>query len=226
MKLKKPFPGIFHVECKDQYELTSTFCRLQEFYESPSKKLKNQIFDMEEFMDAYAKLAGDMTYFTDWNGFNVPGHIVDQFVELQGWDLRLKEEIFADISGANDPTDFGGVRIPYYVIGTHKKRNDCYEHELCHAFFYLDKVYKVRVIDLVNGLQQEKPKVYNKVKKWLLKNGYSKSVLVDEINAYMATSGKKWLEKNIPGVYPYAKMFEQAYKLERKEFSGYGGGYS
>ena len=82
MKCKEIYPNLFLFTFPNQYELASTFIRLQEFYESPYKEIKGQYFTLEKYMDRYAKDQEDnkFTYFEDWNGFNVPGNIVLKFV--------------------------------------------------------------------------------------------------------------------------------------------------
>src|SRR5437667_5675479 len=125
MKVVNTFPGIYHFQAKDQYELTSTFIRLQEFYESPYKEIRGQYFELDTFFDIYAKKMGNMTYFTDWNGFNVPGHIIDDFccLFLSYDNFRQKEKRFYRLSCDNTTKS-------YYIIGTWRKGD--IDHELCH----------------------------------------------------------------------------------------------
>ena len=54
MQFKKLRNDIILINAKDQYELASTFIRLQEFYESPFSEIKGHTFSMEEYMDIYA----------------------------------------------------------------------------------------------------------------------------------------------------------------------------
>src|SRR5882757_828898 len=62
--------GIYLLRFKTQYELTSTFLRVQEHYESP--EFHGRIFSLEQYMDWYAEQYGNFTYYQDWSGFNVP----------------------------------------------------------------------------------------------------------------------------------------------------------
>ncbi len=94
MKVKPIYPNLYLYTFPNQYELASTFIRLQEFYESPYKEIKGKYFTSENFMDLYAKDQKDnkFTYFDDWNGFNIPGDIVLKFAQLFQNDLTKKEK--------------------------------------------------------------------------------------------------------------------------------------
>ena len=53
--LKNLYPGVYLCTIKDMYDLTMTFCRVQEFYESPFKQIRNKKFLLLEFMKLYSK---------------------------------------------------------------------------------------------------------------------------------------------------------------------------
>jgi len=46
-KLKEIYKGIFLVTIQDEYDLAMTFCRLQEYYESPFKQIRGKTFEMD-----------------------------------------------------------------------------------------------------------------------------------------------------------------------------------
>jgi hypothetical protein len=71
--------GIYLLRFKTQYELTSTFLRVQEYYESP--RFQGRIFTLEQFMDWYAAQYGSFSYFEDWSGFNVPSTAFQPFFD-------------------------------------------------------------------------------------------------------------------------------------------------
>jgi len=219
MKIVNTFPGIYHFQAKNQYELTSTFIRLQEFYESPYKQIRGKYFDLDDFFDIYAKKFGNMTYFTDWNGFNVPGHIVNLFIEK--FNLRNKEEVFATLPSQKV---FFCEKEKYYVIGTWKEGD--IDHELCHAWYYLDPEFKKHADACVKVLKDKYRQQYDKVVNWLLKEGYSKKVLNDEVMAYMATSPQEYMDERFGGkgyqcgnesVYNYSASFRVRFGLKKDE---------
>lgn len=181
---------ILHVEFDTQYEVCSTFVRLQEFYESPFGNIRGKVFTLDEFMDTYARNnEGVFSYFEDWAGFNVPGSAIVDFVGKYN-HLRLKEKFLIDcvrdVVGL-DSTDF-------YLIGTYinEKGESAIEHEVAHAFYYLDNKYRETCDEIFMML----PAITRaKISLRLLEIGYTESVIKDEAQAYFATSDIEYLVK-------------------------------
>ncbi len=212
IKVTEPLPGVTLLKFKTQYETCATFMRLQEFYESPFKEVRGKFFDLETFMDLYAKKQGNFTYTCDWGGFNVPGHVIREFYQLFAKNLLMKEETLFDlIWPVNHKGCWTPPRDPYYVIATYD--DECLDHELAHAMYYLDPEYKATADALVKGLD---PDVRKAVTKWLLDKGYSKPQVPDEINAYLSTDDKKTLSyhfgKEIGKTHKSLEPFRQAYR--------------
>jgi hypothetical protein len=185
-KLKEIYKGIFLVTIQDEYDLAMTFCRLQEYYESPFKQIRGKTFEMDEFQRMYAKKFGDgvFTYPADWGGFNVPGNVVDEFMSVTFPDWGNKYDcVISDIHWniTEEYESYNETRL-YYLIGARPKDKDTINHEICHALYYLDKDYKFRVDYIISSLDT---KLLNHFKSELLDQGYSKGVLIDEVNAYM-----------------------------------------
>lgn len=182
MKIKEIYPNLYHVKFKDRYTETMTFIRLQEFYESSLSNIRGQYFTLEEFMDSYAKFKGNFTYCTDWSGFNVPGNVVLEFIELFQncmWDNTRKKEMLLIYTLERKVRNFDTGK--FYVIATHK--NEDLSHEIAHGLFYLRPSYRRAMEKLVDF----KNKNIKKLKRDLLKIGYDKRFLVDEIQAYLST---------------------------------------
>ena len=196
---------IIHLNFRTQYDLTSTFVRLQEFYESPYEEIKGKYFTLETFMDKYAKEFGNYSYNTDWNGFNVPGNVVEEFYKLFGWNMRSKEAKLKNIL----QEDINSI-YKFYVIGTHGIDDITLSHEIAHALFYLNENYKTEMLNCINNniYQNE----FNKFKKQLLKMGYCDEVLNDEVQAYLSTGLNNELKN---------KGFEKSQKEFRKIFEKY-----
>jgi len=177
--------------------------RIQEYYESPIGEFRGNYFTHEDFMDAYAENnSGRFTYFSDWSGFNVPGNIVLEFFELFD-DLNKKEtalyrcvETIAEIHGDQ-----------FYLIGVVGQDQDTLNHELAHAFYYLDKEYK-ELMDAITSCWENRDEFY----KGLETLGYDDSVFMDETQAYIATSTTPYLldsmsfHRSCPKT--YKKVFE------------------
>jgi hypothetical protein len=185
---------IIHVNFDTQYDLCSTFVRLQEFYESPFENIHGQFFTMDDFMDTYARSTknGAFSYFEDWGGFNVPGDTVILFKETFYSDLRWKEmELLSQARNyltVSDPK--------FYVIGTYgpsgENRAAYIEHELAHAYFYLNPEYKSLCDNIFETIV---PDIKKKVEAKLLDMGYHPYVVPDEFQAYFATDTESSLRK-------------------------------
>jgi hypothetical protein len=148
-------PHIFCAKFSNQYSLTSTFMRAQEFYESPLKGIRNNFFTVEQFMDKYAELKSNFSYTNDWSAFNLPGHVVDDFISIFSFDFTEKEKkLFLCI----DKNRF--VYKKYYLIGIYKEEN--LNHELAHAYFYLFEDYRKNVKKFVKELDKQ---TFNKLQK-------------------------------------------------------------
>lgn len=216
MKCKEIIKDVYLIEFPNQYEMCSTFFRIQEFYESPSNKLRGKYFTLEEAIDYYAYLYNkkkpEFTYFTDWHGFNIPDHVLEDFDYifnvLEG-DITLKENNLFGILPIYK-------RNKYYVIGAIKGDKDVIYHELAHALFYLNKDYKKEMKKLVNELPK---RIRKRVEKHLLNIGYSKTVLADEIQAYFSTGlrdnmlTEKQLEKSQKHINLFKETFNKYLKI-------------
>lgn len=160
--------------------------RLQEYYESSIPCIRNNFFSLEKFMDSYAAEFGNFSYCTDWVGFNVPGHVVDKFFALFAHDLLAKEKFLQGLISDSTTTS------RYYVIGTISNEKSVIDHELAHALYYLCPTYKDAMLDCLSELSTRR---YNALKRMILDAGYSKEVVDDEIQAYLATSPQSELTK-------------------------------
>ena len=191
MEIEKLTDGIYHLRGKDQYEITSTFMRMQEFYESPLKGIRNRYFTLDHYMDLYAAEYGNFTYCSDWVGFNVPGNVVRRFFNTFVDDLFEREEQLYQMI-----EELVEGKHKFYLIGTYKD-GAVVDHELAHAFYYLDTKYK----KAMNAINDSLPaKVKNGMFKVITDQGYCKQVLPDELQAYCSTSTMVELTKQFEGV--------------------------
>ncbi len=186
MKVTKPHEKIIHIQCDNLYQLTSSFMRIQEYYESNIPCIRNNYFSMEKFMDCYAAEFGNFSYCIDWVGFNVPGHVIDKFFTLFAHDLLVKEKYLRDLISDSVSTS------RYYVIGTIGSSKSAINHELAHAMYYLCPTYKADMQQCISSLSLRR---YNAIKRVVLDMGYTKEVVDDEIQAYLATSSPSELTK-------------------------------
>ncbi len=187
MKIKKlQITGkIFLLVFENQFDITSTFLRFQEFYESP--KFRGKVFTLEEFKKWYTSLKGTFSYYTDWNGFNIPAHILQPFYNGDFNPLSEKEKKLLEL--------FKKEKGKFYIIGVHRNIKDISKllnHEVAHGLFYTDEKYHKKVLEIISKFDVEDIK--NELRS---KGGYSEEVLVDEVHAYVLDSVQS-LKAKIP----------------------------
>jgi hypothetical protein len=165
-----------------QRDITSTFLRFQEYYESP--KFKGKPFSLNEFKKWYTATSpngiktGKFSYYSDWNGFNIPSYVLKPFYDGKFNPLSKLENkilnLFKDEVGA------------YYIIGIHKKIkkiNNFLKHETAHGLFYTNDNYKNEVTRTLSKFN------INPIKEELKSRaGYNEAVLQDEVHAYSLDS--------------------------------------
>lgn len=183
-----------------QYELCSTFLRIQEFYESPFKQIRKKYFTLEQYMDLYAKEYGNFTYTLDWSGFNIPDTKIREFFDVFGKNLLEKEKHFKKLISNKLRKN-----KKFYIIGDYsrsdlnakkliKERFNTFSHEIAHGLYYLNSKYRNDMIELIECINEKtKKKITNKLLDW----GYHKSVIDDEIQAYLSTSTGNYLKRKL-----------------------------
>ena len=181
MKVKVYNKNIIYASFPTQKELTLTMCRPQEYYESDSIKLREKIFTYEKLIDHFMEDDGYLTYFSFWSGFNIPGNVLEDF--FRKFDLTKREKKLYNVTRPYSSK-------PYYFIATKNNDTETLRHELVHAHYYLNPIYKQAANILVKHMRSDLRK---KLTTCLKEKGYANSVMIDEINAYMATSGTKYL---------------------------------
>lgn len=169
---------ILHIQFPNQYLLTSTMMRVQEFYESPNPKFRGKYFTHEQYMDWYAQTnKGSMSYFTDWSGFNIPGETFIKWWKDKRVQLSAKEQKLVNLVFSN-----ANIAEPFYLIATYKGgKSSILDHEVMHALYYLNPDYKKAVNKLLANYNL---KSFYKV---LASYGYTEKVFKDEAQAYILT---------------------------------------
>lgn len=179
-KITEVKPNVFAVIIPNQYDRAMTFCRVQEFYESPNSDFCGKDFSIWDYMKWYSEEYGrGFSYGSDWSGFNIPFDVLELcYRNIQKFETpydAVMYKIYWQIQ-----TMKGNGKA--YVIGAANMEGDTFKHEVCHALFYTNKKYKT----LVNEITDEIPTKHYKVfKKNLIEMGYTDKVVVDEIQAYL-----------------------------------------
>lgn len=180
MEVKKINKEIVKVICKNQQDLTTTFLRFQEHYESANPQFKDGVFTLGQFREWYSKEYGAFTYYKDWSGMNIPSYVFNAFRQGLFDPLTAKEQKLLDL--------FKDRNDNFYVIGAYKGGEDSIDHEVCHGLFYTNPKYKKEALTALRKFD------LSNLKKWLLSIGYCEEVLEDECHAYVSAD-YDWLKE-------------------------------
>jgi len=168
---------------KNMREISLTFFRVQEYYESQSDKFLGKKFSVFDFLKENMDNNGFLSYFNMWEGYNIPGHIFNEWIELFKYDefTEFEQDLF-NLVIKHRPKE--GM---YYIIAALEKDARTIDHELAHALYYLNPCYRTDVSVLTNSLELHFPDHVKRLKKYFKELGYHKNVYDDEIQAYLAT---------------------------------------
>ena len=184
MRIVQVAPKIYALEGEGKEEVGYYMIRIQENYESPM--FRNRVFTMKDFIPWYMKSRGKdtFTYFDDWSGFNVPGHIVKRFMNGKFDPLRPEEQWLIDeLKKLN-------IKGRFYLLGYSEEDARVKQHEIAHGLFYTNRKYKREVLKALESFDTQNGPLPNHLRK----QGYCEQVLVDEFHAWVLTDGE-WLKK-------------------------------
>jgi hypothetical protein len=187
--------GIYLLRFDTQYELTATFLRVQEHYESP--RFHGRVFSLEQYMDWYAAEHGNFTYYQDWSGFNVPSTALRPFHEGKFDPLSEKEKRLLGL--------FKAVREPFYVIGVYGRAAHSLTHELAHALFFTDADYRHAVREAMGDYDTRA------LEAEIRDAGYADHVIPDETQAYLVAPSEK-LGVATPALAPLRRKLRSLFK--------------
>lgn len=171
-KLHKITDNIYALVIENDFDRAMSFMRISEFYES--KKYKGKHINIWDFIREYAD-GGNFTYPTDWEGFNLPVSVAKECLDYACTETPYDTFMHGIVSKL--PKDG-------YLIGTKSIKGSLYQHELRHAYYFIDKNYKKKADEITSQIDK---KLYKKLQNELLSLGYHKSVTNDEIQAYFST---------------------------------------
>jgi len=166
--------NIYCLEFDDQIEMAKTFIRFQEYYECPNKEFRKRHFTLKKFFDWYKEYRPGHDYYSEWDGYNFPSRDFKAFINGKFNPLRHIEKPVVDF--------FRKVRGKYYIIACIKGDQSTINHEMAHAFYDNDPVYRQRVHDIIGE--------YNiRAQYKILKDlGYASRWYRNELNAILSTS--------------------------------------
>jgi hypothetical protein len=197
-KIKEVKPRVFAVIIKDDYDRAMTFCRVQEYYESPSEKFRGQNYSIWDFIKDYSHINGSFSYPQDWGGFNIPLRVAlacYENIEHETPYDKIMNDIIDNVKSMMLKKKDKAIDRAY-IIGAERTNTSTFIHEVCHGLYFTDKKYKNQVDKITSAIPREyhETLTYN-----LLEMGYTESVIDDEIQAYLSTNWKfSRFSKNVP----------------------------
>lgn len=178
-ELVKVAKKIYCLIVPDQYTRAMLFCRIQEFYESPSKKFRGKPFSIWNYFEWYAARGLKcFTYPKDFTGFNIPVDIGFECYRLASVETPY-DEIMKPLISKLHSKGKGS-----YLIGAPSDSCSTFDHELAHAFYATVSGYKTKMDAITADLRKSQ---LTQFKSNLKRLGYCSDVMKDEIQAYMAT---------------------------------------
>ena len=206
-KIVKTQENIISVVVPNDYERAMLFCRVQEFYESPCSKFRNNKFSIWDYYGWYSKNhLNCFSYTKDFVGFNLPLVVAKKCYEMNEIETPYDEEMCKIIDRF-----FENKGDRKYLIGVDSLDNSTFDHELAHAFYYTNIEYRNEMDEITKSLSKS---ITAKFKKNLSFLGYCKGVMKDEIQAYMATEVSKKAAKGIAN----KRKIHQKYKAVFKKY--------
>lgn len=167
---KQPYNSVW-VKADSQDELGLTFMRFQEHYESANPTFRNNIFTVGQLKRWYSETYGSNCYHIHWVGFNFPSSVLVPFKEGLFDPLTAEEQKLLELLRYRKDN--------FYVIGA--QDNSILRHELAHALYASDTKYRNEIDHFILKNKNK----FKKASECILKKGYCKDVLNDELQAYI-----------------------------------------
>jgi len=172
MRLEELLENVFHVEFRTQYELNSTFLRIEGHSSHP--EFKGRIFRLNEFREWYiqntstGKKTGKFYLLPD----DLEPFYEGKFDPLYKGEKELLEE-FKERRG-----------IKWHMIATFRGRrqNNILRHELGHFLFETNPSYKEEVMKV---LSEMKTRDRIRITNYLVREGYQYNDVDDETHAVL-----------------------------------------
>lgn len=196
---------IIAVQVKNGYDRAMLFCRAQEFYESPCRNFRGQKFSIWDYFRWYSQsnVSRCFSYTRDFTGFNMPLIVAKKCYELNEAETPY-DDIMKEII---DRYFVNGQKK--YIIGVPSIKDSTFEHEMCHAMYYVDEEYRMKMDDLTSSLSDKNK---SRIKKNLSSMGYCASVFKDEIQAYMSTELNKKFISGVSGARKIHRSYRSIFK--------------
>lgn len=189
--VKQIRPKVYHLEFDSWREMSMTFVRYQEFYESKYDNIRDSKFTLVQQMGAYNREYledndATWTYCSDWGGYNIPAEVIKQVHDLGIPDPNHYDSLMLGIYGMIMCDTFNKKA---YIIGTHidedeKLSESMLKHEMTHAMWYTNDEYREKALAIIDSVSEDLREALIDA---LAKQNYPRKTALDEINAYLTT---------------------------------------
>jgi hypothetical protein len=170
--------GVLHLRFPTQLEASTALCRLDQFSEGP-EEYRGKYFTHEDWKPEWERLlAQGIDYFNYYEGWNIPSSVAQDFFELYNDLTAAEDNLYAAWRHAG---------YPYLIVDFEGADPTVVDHELAHARWALDIVYRLAMKIMILQI----PTVtHSLICKDLVAAGYPSSfkILNDEMHAYLLTS--------------------------------------
>lgn len=173
-------PSIVRVQAETQHELSETFLRFQEHYESP--EWRGKVFTVGQFRAWYSEKYGVNTYERDWAGYNFPSYVLAPFIQGLFDPLTPGEQDLVNL--------FRFRTDKFYIIGAQDQ--EVLDHEECHALYHVNEKYRKEVDKVLTKCAWD----ISSVEKTIRRMMYHPSVVMDEVHAYTSSADREWFKSN------------------------------
>mgnify|MGYP003404923513 FL=1 len=173
-KLESVRERIWHLSFDNNEDLAMTFLRYQETYESPNETFRMNPFTIAEFKRWYENEYESFSYVDDWNGFNIPTHIIADVRDRGIDDVDDRDRLMASVLTITGPDA--------YLVGSTGDATTV-RHELLHALYFVEPEYAKACEELI---RTSTPYHRSMMELSLKRMGYAPHVYLDEIQATLA----------------------------------------
>jgi hypothetical protein len=206
-KFTEIIKNVYHFNFDTQEECAKTFCRFEEYYESPF--WQGKIFTLDQYKEWYIKTYGQWSYYTDWNGFNIPDYAFKPFFYDKFKNITKEEKKVLKQLPLPNSTE------KYYVIATHNSGESTLKHELAHALYYVNEEYFNNVYKILLLHDYPVRPLYD----WMIEEGYTISSALDEFHAYLLEYEDLLRYDNIENYIKDTRPYEKVGKLLQENFN-------
>jgi len=206
-RINEYFKQIYVVIVPNNYTRAMLFLRVQEFYESKSKKFRDKSFSFWDYKQWYSSQNGSsFTYTKDWSGFNFPLEVAVKCQRISKMETPYDEEMNRILK-----TIKLSAKKNSYIIGVGEEKGETFKHEMAHALYHTNLEYRKNMDILTVGMDKKRLESING---YLASMGYCRGVLKDEIQAYISTGeGRifKGIKLKKQTIEQYSRLFNVYY---------------